>query len=921
MMRPRRILAAVAAGLVFSALPSAPAHAVDPATSHGYLELIGSLHEHSGYSDGWPGTTPKTYFDKARGYGIDFLGSGEHSDTADIPMAFSDGCLSEEIVKCPGPGSLDEGEPSYADSLRKWDATLEQARAASKDGFVGFRGFEWTSDRFGHINVYFSKNDANAKTDGGYATMDNFYKWFTTRPELGGGSDGLATFNHPGDKRLDEIDEPLGTTGVYNWNDFAYVPEADDRMVGIELYNDDKEYGLSHRQAFDPPEGYYVHALDKGWHVGAIGAEDLHGEPSQGRDTWGGPQWAKTVVLASDRSEASIRSALLARRFYAIRDNDGPRLTLDFSIDGQIMGSRLVRGAGTPLHIVATTDRPGAAIEVVTTGGTVVATGSGSIDTTLPAASTQRYYFMRVKENGNWVGYGSPVWVSQDPQSAVGEWLAGDLHVHTCYSHDAYCPTEVYGPLGYNPEGGDNTGPDEFYTLSGTVEERFLEASVRGLDYLAITDHDRIEPVTDPGFGTHGVIGVPGYEYSIAGHAQMLGATKKYSVGDGTPAAVRAMADELRRDGGVFQANHPADPTDNTYKPLDEGCDTSEFHWKYGYDVPVDTVEVWNIGNVLQPPAPAGTSNEDALRYWECWLDRGVRVGATGGSDSHWLSTAAIQGPGNPTTWVFASERSPAGVLQALREGRTTISLTPPAEGELRLVLEANLDGDDAYEAMVGDTVPPGTPMRVRAEGLLGAGLVRVRANDETIVDNEPIGPGGSITFPAPDEPGWVHATLLGPDATEQRKEHCDPVAAGLEQAIDDDPIPDDPFGDFDSDIQQRTTYCRNHIAVLAQTSAMYVAVPTTITFEALAAHGETVRLAAKLTEDDGDPLSGKTVTFTIRDVSARATTNGEGVAQTTLDVPDHGRSQIARASYAGELWYGASSATAVVLWGIGSPL
>ena len=59
------------------------------------------------------------------------------------------------------------------------------------------------------------------------------------------------------------------------------------------------------------------------------------------------------------------------------------------------------------------------------------------------------------------------------------EWLAGDLHVHTCYSHDAYC-----GP------DDDNTGPEEAYTLSGSVDERFREASLRGLDYLAITDHN-----------------------------------------------------------------------------------------------------------------------------------------------------------------------------------------------------------------------------------------------------------------------------------------------------------------------------------------------------------------------------------------------------------------------------------------------
>src|SRR5919107_6225100 len=79
--------------------------------------------------------------------------------------------------------------------------------------------------------------------------------------------------------------------------------------------------------------------------------------------------------------------------------------------------------------------------------------------------------------------------------AAARTWLAGDLHVHTCYSHDAYCgPTD------------DNTGPDTFYSSGGTVPERFTEASAKGLDFLAITDHDDIRSQSDPGFGASGVL-------------------------------------------------------------------------------------------------------------------------------------------------------------------------------------------------------------------------------------------------------------------------------------------------------------------------------------------------------------------------------------------------------------------------------
>ena len=726
-----------------------------------YVELVGAMHNHSGYSDGWPDKTPADYYASGHAYGLDFLAGSEHSDNADVPVTFSEGCVGELLPSCIG---------TTPDHLRKWDATLEQARAASVPGeFTGIRGFEWTSDRFGHINVYFSKAHTNAKIDGGYATMQTFYEWFTRSPTLGGGADGLATFNHPGTKKL--MDEP-----AVNWNDFA-PPEnfaaVDARMVGIELYNDDQEFG----------EEYYSHVLDKGWHVGAVGAEDLHGDPSDDpearRDDYGAPRWAKTVILAKDNSEASIYEAMLARRFYAIRRND---VRLSFTVDDEPMGSRLSRTAGSPVLVRASVDRPGAEIQIVTSGGRVVASSvNGAVTRAVIARTSDRYYFMRVRAGDEWIAYSSPVWVSAVPGFQTGTWLAGDLHVHTCHSHDAYC-----GPS------DDNTGPDEFYTLSGDVSERFLEASLRGLDYLAITDHNDVRSQSDPGFGSHGVIGVPGYENSLDGHAQMLGATSILPSTD-----VAQMAADFRSGGGVFQANHPAD---GLTEELETDCSNADkLNWGYGFDIPVDSVEVWNISWHLQPPLPAMTSNEDAATYWECWLQRGARVAATGGSDSHWLSTSAVQGVGNPTTWVFSRTRDGSGVIAAIKEGRTSVSLVPPVLGGPRLLLEADADRNGSYESMIGDEVPPGTPMLVRAEGLLTAGFVEVRANGRDVFGLKMVLPGQSVKFTAPSGTGWVRAMLRGQDLRDQRRTICDSL------------------------LGSQTTYCRNRIVMLALTSPIYI--------------------------------------------------------------------------------------------------
>ena len=352
------------------------------------------------------------------------------------------------------------------------------------------------------------------------------------------------------------------------------------------------------------------------------------------------------------------------------------------------------------------------------------------------------------------------------PAHAAGQWLAGDLHVHTCYSHDVWC-----GP------DDDNTDTQDFYTYGHTVAEDFQLASLRGLDYLAITDHNDIRSQTDPGFGADGVIPIHGYENSLHGHGQMLGARKLYDNGDAGTAAVTAMEQALHRDGGLLQANHPSDP-----------------RWAYGYDVPVDTVEVWNLPRFYQPPMPSSSDNDWALGYWEGWLDRGAHVTATGGSDSHWRATDAQQGVGNPTTWVYARTPDERGILAGIKAGHTFMTFEPPAFQPPRLYLEG------PKGEMPGDTVPAGAPLRVRVQGAPGA-MLRIIGNGGKVVSGPVPVTGASFEhdFTAPKGVTWAFAELYGEDAREERQQLCEPL------------------------IGSQTTYCRNRIALLAMTSALYV--------------------------------------------------------------------------------------------------
>ena len=235
--------------------------------------------------------------------------------------------------------------------------------------------------------------------------------------------------------------------------------------------------------------------------------------------------------------------------------------------------------------------------------------------------------------------------------ASAGEWLSGDLHVHTTYSHDSYG-----GPGDTN---GDPTeDPAELYTTGQTVTEDFAVAATRGLDYLAITDHQDNRSWTDPGFGFGGVLPIKAYENSLHGHGQMLGAARIYDNGDKSPEAVQKLMEEINADGGILQANHPCDPVWDYLRPprqLERGLEPAL---------------------VLPAPLPRRRAARMPLRFWYAYLNRGWHVAATGASDSHWKSTLAGQGPGQPTTWVYAEERSQQGVSTAFagaaRSSRTS---------------------------------------------------------------------------------------------------------------------------------------------------------------------------------------------------------------------------------------------------------
>jgi hypothetical protein len=359
-----------------------------PARSVGARALYyGDLHAHTGYSDGAVGTRPFDQLVTARANGLDFAFVTEHSEAFNVPFTLSDACLPANELACASYGA--------AEGVTKWDEAGAQAAQATSGSFLGLRGFEWTSDVQGHINVFFSRNFTDrARTP--EASVTAFYQWLGRAPELGGGADGIAIFNHPGDKKVAGFDD----NGIHNWDNLRYEPAADARMVGMDLFNGGKK-----ATKYEP---FFRTALTNGWHLGAIGVSDSH------TIDIGDAKWARTGVWADSLTASGIRDALVARRVFATTDVDARvTMTATGGATGS-MGDRLA--AAEPVTITARADDPDSVTSITLAGpaGDIATcdTPAATLEcsTTVAPGTAETWVYARIYTTGGMM-YSSPVWV------------------------------------------------------------------------------------------------------------------------------------------------------------------------------------------------------------------------------------------------------------------------------------------------------------------------------------------------------------------------------------------------------------------------------------------------------------------------------------------------------------------------------
>jgi len=232
-------------------------------------------------------------------------------------------------------------------------------------------------------------------------------------------------------------------------------------------------------------------------------------------------------------------------------------------------------------------------------------------------------------------------------------WLAGDLHTHTVHSDGAM-----------------------------TVSELARFAAGRGMDFIAVTDHNTISHLAElpAAASAHGIVLLPGQEVTTdTGHASALGDVGWIDFREPPDAWLEA----TEQAGGLLSINHPIGGHVSWATPMKRRPPLIEvWHWSW-----LDTHWTTPLG------------------WWLAWDPTAIPVG---GSD--WHRPGSDAPPGSPTTWVEAEADDPAAVLEAIRAGRTAVSAN--RDGAVLLRVGDELVASAADGAILAG--PDGPRARVR---------------------------------------------------------------------------------------------------------------------------------------------------------------------------------------------------------------
>lgn len=283
--------------------------------------------------------------------------------------------------------------------------------------------------------------------------------------------------------------------------------------------------------------------------------------------------------------------------------------------------------------------------------------GVPNIRSTVTASYEAEIYFERAGKGAQLPEF------ADAPLRREAGWYRGDLHLHTAHS-DGHCSSQT----------GKQVPCPVFLTLES--------ATRRGLDFIAITDHNTISQYDalrelQPYFDR--LLLIPGREITtFEGHANVYGPTDfiDFRVGSKSVPTMKRLLGAATSLHGLFSINHPGAPSGEVCM----GCG-----WRADVDMSrIAAIEAVNGGSEEGPYS--------GIPFWEAALKSGYRPTAIGGSDNHdaQLPFDKHGSVGSPTTVVYANELSSSAILAGIRSGRVFIDLTASRDRLLDVFAEAS---------------------------------------------------------------------------------------------------------------------------------------------------------------------------------------------------------------------------------------
>jgi predicted metal-dependent phosphoesterase TrpH len=325
---------------------------------------------------------------------------------------------------------------------------------------------------------------------------------------------------------------------------------------------------------------------------------------------------------------------------------------------------------------------------------------------------------------------------SEAPLKTGPGWYRGDLHMHTQHS-DGSCASHS----------GKRIPCPLFRTLEA--------ASARGLDFVAVTDHNtpaHFQDLAELQAYYDDLLLIPGREVTtFHGHANVFGVTAPldFQLGSAQAPDLNRIIGQVEAAKGVISLNHPGQPSGETCM----GC---------GWTAKTDFARIPAIEaiNGINSSGPLS-----GIPFWTQRLNDGFHVTAVGGSDNHDASLTGLRGVGVPTTVVYAENLGQDAILEGIRKGRVFVDTQGTNDRLLDVTVRAG-----GKSAVMGETLAYGAArtvdVEVRVVGAAGGQIVvPSSAADDLSRGQTPLAAEETRTLSVDvDHAKWLRVEVRGPD-------------------------------------------------------------------------------------------------------------------------------------------------------------